>query len=125
MPHDTTLEKISEISLYAPDLEGAVEHYRSLGLTLEWTAGPDGDRQGSAARLSFPQGGPTLLLHDDPRSQFTDVTVQVRDVPGFCRALAVRPEITWIRTPYRTGRGWSAVLRGPDRNVLVLASDAA
>lgn len=114
---------LSRISLYTPDLEPALEFYRSLGLE------PRGElpaRKGHrAVELGFPRGeagAACLILHDDPRRQFTDLEIEVEDVRELYKTLKLNPAILWLELPHPSGEGWRATLRGPDGNVLHIHS---
>ncbi|WP_276956407.1 VOC family protein [Allomeiothermus silvanus] len=118
---------LSRVSLYTPDLEPALEFYRSLGLEprRELPA-----RKGHrAVELGF-SGSPgqasseaaCLILHDDPRRQFTDLEIEVEDVRELYKTLKLNPAILWLELPGEGADGWRATLRGPDGNVLHIHS---
>jgi catechol 2,3-dioxygenase-like lactoylglutathione lyase family enzyme len=118
-----SLQCIEDVTIYVPDLESAIAFYQDLGLVKDETCAREKVGEGRAVRLQFPGGGAGLVLHDDARRQFVDLETRVASVRETYRALSSRADINWILTPHQTTHGWAAVMRGPDRNVLVLVSE--
>lgn len=119
------LGRVRAVVVYCAGPGSAVGFYSGLGFSEAWRSERrEGDRRHTRVGLGPAGGGPQLVLHDDARSQATDVELEVADVRAAYRRLSLDPRVSWLRTPFETERGWSAVLRAPDRNVWVLVEAA-
>lgn len=114
------IDRLAKVRLYTPNLEGAIRFYQSLGLHV---AGASPARKGyRSVELGFAAGQAHLEIHDDPVLQFTDVVLEVSDLEAIYRQLRCDPDVLWLQLPTQTPQGWTASLRGPDGNVIGLAS---
>lgn len=114
------IDQLAKVSFYTPRLEEALGFYQSLGLQIvQELAARKGHR---TVELGFARGETRLVLHDDPLLQFTDVVLEVSDVQETYRQLRGNPGVLWLKLPTQTPEGWTATLRGPDGNVVILAS---
>lgn len=118
---------VHSVAMYVADLSAAVSLYRDLGLNVAWSEGEEDATRTSPGvpgcrrvGLSYPRGGPELILHDDPARQFTELTVLVDDLGALYRRLANHPNYIWFEPPHPTENGCTAFVRTPDGNVLTL-----
>lgn len=103
-------------------LDEAISFYTSVGLKTAWQLKrelPSG-RVWTLVGMRFPEGGPDLVLQDDPDIKGIDIELRVDDVQEAYRELCRNPKVQWIKEPFPIEEGHVAVFVAPDGNLFVL-----
>lgn len=90
--------------------------YRGLGLELLCTTVEEHGAGRTFYRFAmrFPQGGPKLVLHNNPQQQFTYPSISVEDTAQAYRQLGCGPAHLWFEAHHASPRGCEALVRLDD-----------
>jgi predicted enzyme related to lactoylglutathione lyase len=115
---------IEAVNVYSENPAESVRLYQGLGLKLLWTTVEERGAGFTVYKfgMRFPGGGPELVLHNNPQEQFLYPTVAVEDTRQACEQLSRDPGFLWFEPPHPSQRGYEALVRTPDGNILSLLS---